>query len=122
MIPVIPVLITFILFIAYLIWIINWYESKNGCTAKIGFQQFLNLYSIAPHKWHLGEGWVSYEKNAFSCSTTAFYFSQVDMTRYILWKRGIEKNDEKIRTNREMKSVIDSWQKDIDRYREEYLK
>lgn len=122
MIQVLPILIAFILFVAYLIWIINWYESRDGCTSKIGFQQFLNLYSVAPHKWHLRDGWVGYEKSAFSSSMTAFYFSQIDTIRYILWKRGIEKNNEKIKINREMKSVIDSWQKDIDRYREEYLK
>ena len=122
MIPVLPVLIIFILIVAYITWVVIWCEFKDGCTTKISFQQFLNLYSVAPHKWYLCEGWVGYEKSEFSLSRTRFYFSQTDTIRYFFWKRGIEKNDEKVRTNREMKSVIDSWQKDIDRYREEYLK
>ena len=117
----INILIAFTIFapIGYAVWYYIFYLSwKNGCCGKLKFKQFKQFYAIAPKKWELNDGYVSY-LDSRELTTGSFYFSPFDSVKYYFWKSSIEKQEDSRASNKVFMKTLESIQKDIDDYRKD---
>lgn len=113
-------------FLFCLLWLLSWWNSKimtNGL--RIKFKQFLTMYRIDPNRWRLdNDGSVLYEK--YYANERAlhqwFYFSPIGFLRYKLFYKEKDKKKKKIKNDNRWEKIINSWQEDIDKYREKYTK
>lgn len=117
----INILIAFTIFgpIGYAVWYYIFYLSwKAGCCGKLKFKQFKQFYAIAPKKWELCDGYVSY-LDSRELTIGSFYFSPFDSVKYYFWKTSVESQEDAKENNKIFMKTLESIQKDIDDYRKE---
>lgn len=90
---------------------------KRCCDGKLSFRQFLTLFEVAPLNWDFFSCYVFYTSRFPSPTHANFYFSQVDMVRYWIWRRRRKKKIEARQKTQNVERAIMSFQADIDRYR-----
>jgi hypothetical protein len=118
---VINILIAFTIFapIVYAIWYCIFYKSwKAGCCGKLKFKQFKQFYAIAPQKWELSDGYVSY-LDSRELMIGSFYFSTFDSVKYYFWKTSVERQKDSKENNKILMKILENIQKDIDDYRKD---
>lgn len=101
---------------------ICWYHDKSPTSpvGKISFEQFKTFYSLAPDKWYLYSGHVSYklENKIFSRD---LQFSFIDTIRYVKWKGKLDEDEALAKQSEEFKEVLESIQKDLEEYKKKYF-
>lgn len=86
----------------------------------ITFNQFKDLYKIAPKKWDTDNDWcVAYNGNY---RERLYFKTWLDEMRYKHWYRRKEKSDIQQRLNECNLKLLDCWQNDLNQYRDNYLK
>ena len=101
-----------------IVWYFVYYRDvKYDCIGKLKFRSFLNLYSVAEHKWNLHNGNVVYSDTGMPWGREyPYYFSPIDTYRYILWKKINENKIKNQKNHVEMERAVKNWQIDIRNY------
>ena len=120
MIP--AIIITAIVGICTFLGCIFWYSNKSPTfsVGKISFEQFKTFYSLAPDKWYLHDGYVSYKLKT-SIFSKDLQFSFIDTIRYIKWKGKIDKDEALAEQSKEFEKVLESIQEDLEEYKKKYF-
>ena len=111
-------IIVAIVIVVFPVWYFAYYKDvKCGCVGKLKFRSFLNLYSVAEHKWNLHDDYVVYSETGMPWGREyPYYFSPIDTYRYILWKKINENKIENQKNRAEMERAVKNWQIDIFNY------
>ena len=108
-------LVTFLYFL--LGWI--WKSAIYKTAPQITFDAFKKLYALFPSKWDFCSEGIRYKgDNGWTYIEFKHY---IDVIRYGLFKRKIEKNNDYLKRIQNEKKFIASIQKDIEFYRRENL-
>lgn len=86
----------------------------------ITFNQFKDLYKIAPKKWDTDRDWYVVYNGDYK--ETLYFKTWLDEMRYKHWYRRKEKSDIQQRLNECNLKLLDCWQNDLNQYRDNYLK
>ena len=115
---VIGVVLGFITFILSLITVadyVTWIQGKTKTAPTITFNNFKELYQIAPDKWRFKLDRVSYKYEPIE------FKSYFDTIKYRRFKKQVEKDDEKSQKIENETLFIKSLQKDIDDYKKKNI-
>ena len=115
---VIGVVLGFITFILSLITGVDyatWIQGKTKTAPTITFNNFKELYQIAPDKWRFKLDRVSYKYEPIE------FKSYFDLIKYRRFKKQVEKDDEKSQKIENETLFIKSLQKDIDDYKKKNI-
>lgn len=118
MLIVIGVVLGFITFILSLITgvdYVTWIQGKTKTAPTITFNNFKELYQIAPDKWRFKLDRVSYKYEPIE------FKSYFDIIKYRRFKKQVEKDDEKSQKIENETLFIKSLQKDIDDYKKKNI-
>lgn len=86
---------------------------------RIKFSTFEHMYNIAPERWGLHDDYCHYDIHGVSHSVS-LSFSIIDFVKYRIFCKQIEKEKEDESRKKCMLDCVESWQKDIDRYKKEH--
>lgn len=86
----------------------------------ITFNQFKDLYKIAPKKWDTDRDWYVVYNGDYK--EILYFKTWLDEMRYKHWYRRKEKSDIQQRLNECNLKLLDCWQNDLNQYRDNYLK
>ena len=106
----------------------DWHESINFSSPKITFNQFKNLYAIAPKKWvwtsHEGlvyikerEGEDLFRYDSRFVRTPVEFKTYRDWYRFWRFKKRLDKKKINLARLQKEAELANNWQEDIDRYR-----
>lgn len=82
---------------------------------KIKFNTFVSFYNIAPNKWLLCDEDVSYFSKQDNCYCQ-FYFSFVDLIKYLIWHRQLNINNIKEYEYDKYKKFVECVKKDLENF------
>lgn len=118
MLIVIGVILGIIIFILSLITgvdYVTWIQNKIKTAPTITFNNFKELYQIAPDKWRFKLDRVNYKYEPIE------FKSYFDLIKYRRFKKQVEKDDEKSQKIENETLFIKSLQKDIDDYKKKNI-
>lgn len=106
----------------------DWHESINSSSPKITFNQFKNLYAIAPKKWvwtsHEGlvyikerEGDDLFRYDSRFVRTPVEFKTYRDWCRFCRFEKRLDKKKINLARLQKEAELANNWQEDIDRYR-----
>lgn len=108
------IFIVIIFFVSMFIGAItNTFVHKN--CMKIKFNSFISFYNIAPNKWILYDEDVSYSSKQDNCYCK-FYFSFVDLIKYLIWHYQLNMNTIKEYEYNKYKKFVESVKKDLENF------
>ena len=107
--------ITFILSLITGVDYATWIQGKTKTAPTITFNNFKELYQIAPDKWHFKLDRVSYKYEPIE------FKSYFDLIKYRRFKKQVEKDDEKSQKIENETLFIKNLQKDIDDYKKKNI-
>lgn len=112
----IVLIIAIVLFIGlfYLIRAIFFHHDKKG-EQTITYNQFVKLYSIAPDKYYIEDGYVRY--NCINIYMKTYF----DAIRLKIMRRNRDKKRLDTRLNEERAKLLKLWQEDVNAYHDGYL-
>lgn len=99
------------------------YESDKSTKENptITFEQFKNLYAVAPDKWELKDEWVWYIVELYDGRMIEFK-TAADLRKYKKWKQKLDNEQLLKKNNKLYGELIIAWTKDIEDYREQTTK
>ena len=113
--------------VIYLLQLAFYYSEKHGKT-QIKFRTFMALYSVAPDKWELfrrNELDEPYDNPKY-CSNgqlrTIYMTTLAGHIRYKYFVKNIKRQTLKEKDRRNMEFLIECWQRDIEKYKDEAQK
>lgn len=118
MLIVIGIILGIIIFIVSLITGVDyavWIQNKIKTAPTITFNNFKELYQIAPDKWRFKLNKVSYKYEPIE------FKSYFDIIKYRRFKKQVEKDDEKSQKIENETLFIKNLQKDIDDYKKKNI-
>jgi len=88
----------------------DWWDWRRRINFRLSFDHFKQLYSVAPQKYDLNPGYVSYAGNIIG-------FSLLDWKKYKKWCKQLEKERAELRDIRVKKEFLEAVNRDIDAYK-----
>lgn len=111
---VLIIVIVLLIGLFYLFGAIFFHYDKKG-EQTITYNQFVKLYSIAPNKYYIGDGYVKYNYINIYMKT---YF---DAIRLKIMCRNRDKKRLEARLDKERAELLKLWQEDVNAYHDGYL-
>lgn len=106
---------------------LNWRSELHSDTPKIAFEQFKSLYVIAPEKWsqtYRGLFYLEkketgdYFRSITTIETLVEFKTYHDYKQFLRFMSDIKKKKTDLKRLRKEAELVNSWQRDINNYRE----
>lgn len=125
---IVGVIIGVLLLTGFICSYCDWHESINSSSPKITFNQFKNLYAIAPKKWvwtsHEGlvyikerEGEDLFRYDSRFVRTPVEFKTYRDWYRFCRFKKRLDTKKINLARLKKEAELANNWQEDINRYR-----
>lgn len=125
---IVGVIVGFLLLIEFICSYCDWHEYIDPSSPKITFNQFKNLYAIAPKKWvytsheglvyikeREGENLFRYDNRVIR--TPVGFKTYRDWCRFWKFKKRLDKEKIDLARLKKEAELANNWQEDINRYR-----
>lgn len=101
----------------------TWWKpfAKRPDRRYLDFSTFKNLYTVAPNKWRLDKSDFSAGYGTF-CLKWFYMHGLSDKIRFWRFANEIETGKRNASEKELMEKVVESWQEDIDKFKEQYKK